>query len=111
MLVAVDVRGGYLMTHGWQEQGPRLEEAIATLEAAAVGRFLVTSVQKDGTMDGPDFDLYERVLQLTGRPVIASGGVRVAEDVYRLRDLGLEAVVVGKALYSGTLRLEDVVRG
>ncbi len=111
VLVAVDVKGGRVMTHGWRAEGPRLEEAIPTLEAAGIERFLVTSVQKDGTMDGPDFDLYERVLQLTDRPVIASGGVRVAEDVHRLRDLGCEAAVVGKALYSGTLQLHEVVRG
>jgi phosphoribosylformimino-5-aminoimidazole carboxamide ribonucleotide (ProFAR) isomerase len=62
-------------------------------------------------MDGPDLELYARVLELTDRPVIASGGVRVADDVRALRDLGMEAAVVGKALYSGTLRLEEVVRG
>jgi phosphoribosylanthranilate isomerase len=71
----------------------------------------VTSIDRDGTMDGPDLALYERALGLTDRPIIASGGVRKADDVYALRDLGLEAAVVGKALYSGTLRLEEVVRG
>jgi phosphoribosylformimino-5-aminoimidazole carboxamide ribotide isomerase len=111
VLVAVDVKDGRVMTHGWQEQGPRLEEAVPALTDAGAPRFLVTSVQKDGTMDGPDLELYARVLELTDRPVVASGGVRVADDVRALRDLGLEAVVVGKALYSGTMRLEEVVRG
>jgi phosphoribosylformimino-5-aminoimidazole carboxamide ribotide isomerase len=111
VLVAVDVKEGRVMTHGWQEQGPRLEEAVPALTDAGAPRFLVTSVQKDGTMDGPDLELYARVLELTDRPVVASGGVRVADDVRELRDLGLEAVVVGKALYSGTMKLEEVVRG
>jgi phosphoribosylformimino-5-aminoimidazole carboxamide ribotide isomerase len=111
VLVAVDVKDGRVMTHGWQEQGPRLEEAVPALTDAGAPRFLVTSVQKDGTMDGPDLELYARVLELTDRPVVASGGVRVADDVRALRDLGLEAVVVGKALYAGTMRLEEVVRG
>ena len=111
VLVAVDVKDGRVMTHGWQEEGPRLEESVLALTDAGAPRFLVTSVQKDGTMDGPDLVLYERVLELTHRPVVASGGVRVADDVRALRDLGLEAVVVGKALYSGTMRLEEVVRG
>ena len=110
-MVAIDVRDGRVMTHGWKEAGPLIEDAIPALTDAGVPRFLVTSIQKDGTMDGPDFGLYERVLQLTERPIVASGGVRVAEDVHTLRDLGLEAVVVGKALYAGTLRLEEVVRG
>lgn len=111
VLVAVDVRDGRVAIHGWRELGPRVEEAIPALAAVGAPRFLVTSIQRDGTMDGPDLALYERVVQLTDRPIIASGGVRVAEDVRALRELGLEAVVVGKALYAGTLRLEEVVRG
>jgi phosphoribosylformimino-5-aminoimidazole carboxamide ribotide isomerase len=51
------------------------------------------------------------VLRLTDRPIIASGGVRKSDDVWALRELGVEAAVVGKAMYSGTLRLEEVVRG
>jgi phosphoribosylformimino-5-aminoimidazole carboxamide ribotide isomerase len=109
--VAIDVRDGRVMTHGWQVEGPRLEEAVPALDDAGAPRFLVTSIARDGTMDGPDLPLYERMLQLTHRPMIASGGIRVADDVWALRDLGLEACVVGKAMYAGTLRLEEVVRG
>jgi phosphoribosylformimino-5-aminoimidazole carboxamide ribonucleotide (ProFAR) isomerase len=66
---------------------------------------------RDGTMDGPDLDLYRRTLELTDRPVIAGGGVRVADDIWALREIGVEAVVVGKAMYAGTLRMQEVVRG
>ncbi|MGH2635035.1 MAG: 1-(5-phosphoribosyl)-5-[(5-phosphoribosylamino)methylideneamino]imidazole-4-carboxamide isomerase [Actinomycetota bacterium] len=111
VVVAVDVKDGHVMTHGWLREGPRLEHAVASLDDAGAPRFLVTSISRDGTMDGPDLRLFERVLELTERPVIASGGIRVAADVWALRDLGLEACVVGKAMYSGTLRLEEVVRG
>ena len=111
VLVAVDTKDGTVMTHGWRAEGPRLEDVIPALDDAGAPRLLVTSIQKDGTMDGPDLELYARTLELTDRPVIASGGIRVADDVRALRDLGLEAAVVGKALYSGTLRLEEVVRG
>jgi phosphoribosylformimino-5-aminoimidazole carboxamide ribotide isomerase len=111
VVVAIDTRDGRVMTHAWQAEGPRLEEAIPALADAGTPRFLVTSIRMDGTMDGPDLELYRIVLGLTERPVIASGGIRVAEDVRELRDLGLEAAVVGKALYSGTLRLKEVVRG
>lgn len=111
VVVAIDVQDGHVMVRGWQEEGPRMEQAVAALQDAGATRFLVTSIQKDGTMDGPDLALYERVLSLTDRPVIASGGVRKADDVWALRDLGVEAAVVGKALYSGTLHLSEVVRG
>lgn len=111
VMVAVDVRGGHVMTHAWRKEGPPLDEAVPALEDAGAPRFLVTSILRDGTMDGPDLELYERMLKLTDRPMIAGGGIRVAADVWGLRDLGLEACVVGKAMYSGTLRLEEVVRG
>jgi phosphoribosylformimino-5-aminoimidazole carboxamide ribotide isomerase len=111
IVAAVDVRDGRVMVRGWQEAGPRVADALPALTDAGAVRFLVTSIDRDGTMDGPDLALYERAMGLTDRPIIASGGVRKADDVYALRDLGLEAVVVGKALYSGTLRLEEVVRG
>jgi phosphoribosylformimino-5-aminoimidazole carboxamide ribotide isomerase len=71
----------------------------------------VTSIARDGTLAGPDLALYGRVLKLTGRPVIASGGVRDADDVWALRDLGCEATVTGKALYERTLKLSQVIRG
>jgi phosphoribosylformimino-5-aminoimidazole carboxamide ribotide isomerase len=111
IVAAIDVKDGRVMTHGWQAEGPPLEEAVEALHDAGVPRFLATSIARDGTMDGPDLGLYERLTVITDRPIIASGGVRVADDVWALRELGLEAVVVGKALYSGTLQMREVVRG
>jgi phosphoribosylformimino-5-aminoimidazole carboxamide ribotide isomerase len=111
VVVAVDVKDGHVMTHGWREDGPPLDDAVRALEGANAPRLLVTSIQRDGTMDGPDLDLYGRMLELTDRPVIASGGVRVADDVWALREIGVEAVVIGKAMYAGTLRMQEVVRG
>ena len=111
MVVAVDVRDGRVMTHGWREDGPPLDDALKALDEANAPRLLVTSIVRDGTMDGPDLDLYRRMLELTDRPVMASGGVRVADDVWALREIGVEAVVIGKAMYAGTLKMHEVVRG
>lgn len=111
VVVAIDVRGGRLMVQGWTEAGPPLEEALATLDEAGAPRYLVTSIARDGTLEGPDLALYGRVRKLTERPIIASGGVRGADDVWALRDLGCEAVVTGKALYERTLKLSQVIRG
>jgi phosphoribosylformimino-5-aminoimidazole carboxamide ribonucleotide (ProFAR) isomerase len=84
---------------------------VPALVEAGAPRFLVTSVARDGTLAGPDLRLCARVLELTDKPVIASGGVRTADDVWALRDLGCEAVVTGKALYERTLKLAQVIRG
>jgi len=111
VVVALDVRGGKVMVRGWTEEGPELDTAIPTLADAGAPRFLVTSIARDGTLEGPDLALYRRVLGLSDRPLIASGGVRDAADVWALRDLGCEAVVTGKALYEKTLKLAQVTRG
>jgi phosphoribosylformimino-5-aminoimidazole carboxamide ribotide isomerase len=111
VLVAVDVRGGRLMVKGWTEEGPPLEEAMPPLNEAGAPRFLVTAIARDGTLDGPDLRLYRQVLTLTDRPVIASGGVRTADDIWELRDVGCEAAVTGKALYEKTLKISQVTRG
>jgi phosphoribosylformimino-5-aminoimidazole carboxamide ribotide isomerase len=111
IVVGVDVRGGHIMVRGWKEEGPLLEDALQALEGAGAPRFLATAIARDGTLEGPDLRLYERVLTLTDRPVIASGGVRDADDIWALRDLGCEAAVTGKALYEKTLKLSQVIRG
>jgi phosphoribosylformimino-5-aminoimidazole carboxamide ribotide isomerase len=111
IVAGVDVRGGHVMVRGWTEEGPLLEEALPALQDAGAPRFLVTAIARDGTLEGPDLRLYERVLGITDVPVIASGGVRDADDIWALRDLGCEAAVTGKALYEKTLKLSQVIRG
>jgi phosphoribosyl isomerase A len=111
IVVGVDVRGGQVMVRGWTQEGPPMEDALPALEDAGAPRFLVTAIARDGTLEGPDLRLYERVLGVTDVPVIASGGVRDANDIWALRDLGCEAAVAGKALYEKTLKLSQVTRG
>jgi phosphoribosyl isomerase A len=111
VVVAIDVRGGKVMVSGWTEEGPPLEEAMEALDEAGTPRYLVTSIARDGTLEGPDLRLYQHVMKLTETPVIASGGVRGADDVWALRDAGAEAVVTGKALYEKTLKISQVTRG
>ncbi|MDQ4109025.1 MAG: 1-(5-phosphoribosyl)-5-[(5-phosphoribosylamino)methylideneamino]imidazole-4-carboxamide isomerase [Actinomycetota bacterium] len=111
VVVAVDVRGGHLMTDGWRAEGPKLETTLSELNDSGAPRYLVTAIARDGTLDGPDLTLYRQVLKLTDRPVMASGGVRNAADVWALREVGCEAAVTGKALYEKTLKLSQVTRG
>jgi phosphoribosylformimino-5-aminoimidazole carboxamide ribonucleotide (ProFAR) isomerase len=106
--VAVDVRGDRVMVDGWRTDAGALEEIIPAMERANAPRFLVTSIDLDGTMEGPDLDLYDRLRQITMRPVQASGGVRSPEDLAALAALGVEAAIVGRALYEGTISLPEM---
>jgi phosphoribosylformimino-5-aminoimidazole carboxamide ribonucleotide (ProFAR) isomerase len=99
------------MVKGWQEEGPLLEDVLPALNDAGSPRYLVTAIARDGTLDGPDLRLYRHVATLTDRPMIASGGVRTADDIWALRDVGCEAAVTGKALYEKSLKTSQVTRG
>ena len=109
IVVAVDVRGDRAMTRGWKEEGPPVGELLPHLDAAGALRYLVTSIDVDGTMEGPDLSLYERFRELTHRPLIASGGVRTLEHLRGLAAAGAEAAIVGRALYEGEISLADAL--
>jgi len=109
IVVAVDTRDGRVMVSGWRDAAGPLERFLPALDAAGAPRFLVTSIGSDGTLEGPDLPLYRQVLELTARPLIASGGVATADDLSALAALGAEAAVVGKSLYEGTLTLADAL--
>ncbi len=109
--VALDVRDGQPVVRGWEEMSNRsLGEAVKSLRAAGVQRVVVTDVGRDGTLEGPNMILVGSVARLFGGAVVASGGFAAPADFERARRLtalGLEGVVVGKALYEGRLRLRD----
>jgi phosphoribosylformimino-5-aminoimidazole carboxamide ribotide isomerase len=107
--VAVDTDGEEVVVRGWTEGAGPLEEVVARLEAVGAPRFLVTAVHLDGTLEGPDEALYRRLSTLTARPVMASGGVASAAHLRTLADTGVEAAVVGRALYEGALTLDEAM--
>jgi len=109
VVVAVDVRDGRAMARGWMEQGPPIDQLVPELEAAGAPRYLVTSIAVDGTMEGPDLGLYRRFLELTERPLIASGGVSERDHLLALAGIGVEAAIVGRALYEGRLTLPQAL--
>ena len=107
--VAVDVRDGALAVAGWTRTAET--GAVEFAERCAVlgvARLVATATARDGTLAGPDLPLLERLCAV-GLPVVAAGGVASLTDVLAVRDLGCEGVVVGSALWRGTLRLEDAL--
>ncbi len=110
LALAVDVRDDRVVVGGWQEEEPLpFEAAAARCIGAGVRRLVVTDVRSDGMLAGPNLDLVRRAVAL-GVPVIASGGIRNASDLRALRALGVEGVIVGRALYEGALSVSDAVQ-
>ena len=109
IVVALDVKGNDVMVNGWKDDVGTLQDFLPSLTNAHVSRFLITQIRVDGTMEGPDLALYRRAQELTDRPIIASGGVHAMDDLHALVETGVEAVVVGKALYEGSISLEEAL--
>ena len=98
LVVAVDVRNGRVATGGWlEDSGLDVDDAVGRCAEAGVRRLHVTAISRDGTMSGPDLDLYRQVCG-RGPAVIAAGGVRGDDDLRALEDVGCEAAVMGLGL-------------
>ena len=110
--VGLDVRGHTLAARGWTKEGGDLFETIERLDRDGCSRYVVTDVNKDGTLQGPNLVLLKEVCSATNKPVIASGGVSTLDDLCALRELteiGVEGSIVGKALYSGAFTLQEAL--
>ena len=109
VVAALDIREGRARGAGWLDEGLAMAEAMAGLREAGVGRLLVTGIERDGAMTGPDLDLLEEVMARSGMAVIASGGVGELADLEAVAALGCEAVIVGRALYERRFTLAGAI--
>ena len=112
LAVGLDVRGTRLAARGWTREGGELFDVLARLDADGCARYVVTDVRRDGMLAGPNLELLRAVCAATDRPIIASGGVATLDDlraIAGLAPLGVEGVIVGKALYAGAFTLPDAL--
>ena len=110
--VGLDVRGRTLAARGWTREGGDLYDVLARLDAEGCARYVVTDVNKDGMLQGPNLDLLRSVCAATDRPVVASGGITELADLEALTGLvaiGVEGAIIGTALYEGRFTLEDAL--
>ncbi|HSR83351.1 MAG TPA: bifunctional 1-(5-phosphoribosyl)-5-((5-phosphoribosylamino)methylideneamino)imidazole-4-carboxamide isomerase/phosphoribosylanthranilate isomerase PriA [Streptosporangiaceae bacterium] len=108
----LDVRGTRLAARGWTTDGGELADALDRLEEAGCCRYVVTDIEKDGMLRGPNLDLLRRVCARTDKPVVASGGVANLADLQSIASLvplGVEGAIVGKALYAGAFTLPEAL--
>jgi phosphoribosylformimino-5-aminoimidazole carboxamide ribotide isomerase len=109
--VALDVRDGLAVGHGWVRGalGQPVDAAIATLGSAGIRMFVVTAIDRDGLLGGPDLVLLDRMVGLTDADVIASGGIATIDDLFALRAIGCSGAIVGRALYDGRIDLAEAL--
>ncbi|HOX37023.1 MAG TPA: 1-(5-phosphoribosyl)-5-[(5-phosphoribosylamino)methylideneamino]imidazole-4-carboxamide isomerase [Candidatus Brocadiia bacterium] len=110
IVVAIDARDGKVATHGWKVTSDRdaLDFAVEVSAAGAAG-ILYTDIARDGMLTRPNFSAIERMVAGQGCPVIASGGVGVCDDIRRLGECGAAAVIVGRAIYTGGVKVPEAL--
>jgi phosphoribosylformimino-5-aminoimidazole carboxamide ribotide isomerase len=108
IVVSLDHEGGEILINGWKTGSDLdLESAMTKFKDLNVHRFLVTGVDRDGTLLGPDVEVFKK---LAGKAnVIAAGGIGSLVDIQELRETGVEAAVVGRALYEGRFTLPQAI--
>ena len=104
IVVAADAHDGITVTDGWTASlGRDVLDVIDELNVLPLSAVLVTAVDREGQMRGPDLDLMARVVRRSDHPVIASGGIASMDDLRDVQKIGVSATVIGMALYSGAL--------
>ena len=113
VVVSIDARAGKLAGAGWTEQTDiPIEAVIERLAARGVQRYVYSSIDRDGTLEGPDLDGARRVAEAVRGTYAYSGGVSTLDDLgalVELRQVNLRAVIVGKALYEGRFTVAEAL--
>ena len=109
--VGIDARGGTVRTEGWLNDSGTDYIALAKQMAdMGVATIIFTDIDKDGMLAGPNFEQLAALRQAVSCEIVASGGVSTVEDVRRLKELGIDAAIAGKAVYTGALDLAAAIR-
>ncbi|MBN1805714.1 MAG: 1-(5-phosphoribosyl)-5-[(5-phosphoribosylamino)methylideneamino]imidazole-4-carboxamide isomerase [Sedimentisphaerales bacterium] len=110
IVLGLDARGSKVATHGWTEDSPHSLLEFAT-EAAKLplAAIIYTDISKDGMMTGPNLERTKALIDAVDIPIVASGGVKELSDIPKLIEIGAEAVVIGRSLYEGTLKLSEAI--
>jgi len=111
IVLGLDAHGSKIVTHGWTKNHYHdLTEFVADVAKLPLAAIIYTDITKDGMMAGPNFEKTKALADITNVPLIASGGVNTIDDVKKFSEMGnIEAVIIGRALYEGTLNLTDAI--
>lgn len=107
IVISIDQAGGKVMVKGWKEStGTRVADAISQFASMGIDEFLLTSIERDGTLQGPDVRTLADAA--ASARIIASGGIASVQDIVKVRSAGCSSVVLGKAMYDGRVSIEKV---
>ena len=110
--LGLDVKDGYLSVSGWKESSNQLTlEYLKEVNDYGVSRLIYTDINRDGMKQSPNFEETIKVAEMSNCPVIISGGVSSIDDIKKAKNLeNVEGIIVGKAIYDGDIKLEELVK-
>ncbi len=109
IVVSIDALKGYVATDGWTTiSSVKAVDITKKLEYLGLKTLVYTDIEKDGMLKGPNFYQLEEIKKIFSNDIIASGGISTIEHIKTLENLGMYGSIIGKALYTGDIKLEDI---
>ena len=110
IILGADAMNEKVAVSGWQEQSTEaLIPFIRTYQQKGVRYVICTDIAKDGMLEGPSFDLYQKILDMTTKlQLIASGGISTFDELPKLAEMGCEGTIIGKAIYENRISLKQL---
>jgi phosphoribosylformimino-5-aminoimidazole carboxamide ribotide isomerase len=111
--LGLDAKDGYLSLSGWKENSNQLTfEYLKEVNDYGVSRLIYTDINRDGMKQGPNFEETSKVADISNCPVIISGGVSSIDDIKKAKGLNknIEGIIVGKAIYDGDIKLDELAK-
>ena len=110
IVIGVDVSENKVSISGWQETSDiDYISFIKSLEQIGIKYIIVTDISRDGTLQGPNYNMYQEIKQNSNINFMVSGGIRDINDIKKISNLNYYGCIVGKAIYEGKINLEDVI--
>ena len=111
IIVGLDVRDDRIAVHGWRKDTDvNVLQLGKQMVKLGVNRFIYTDIKRDGTLTKPNFGAIEKLIAELHVPVIASGGISRLEHLRKLKEIGAEGAIIGQALYTGDIDLQEAIR-
>lgn len=109
IILGADCNNRKIATDGWlKESELDVIDFIDAFEKKGIQHVICTDISKDGMLQGASNELYQEIMKATGIQLIASGGVSCMNDLHQLKELGCEGVILGKAIYEGSISLKEL---
>ncbi len=111
IILGADALNRKIATQGWLETSETdVVDFILEYEKKGIHYVISTDIEKDGMLSGPSFELYQDIIAKSNVKLIASGGITTIDDVLKLKELGCEGAIIGKAIYENTINLKDLMK-